>query len=430
MPGRQLQEKSAAAMRLAVFTNQFPARTSSFFARDMRALLEAGVEMDIFPLYPLDPSLWGAVPEILPPEILPPERVHHISPAAALGGPSRGRLQQLPGFGRDVLAIQRSAIRFGPDCCLKSTYAAAKAWGWARQFPGGTFDHVLAYWGNYAATSAYLYHRLTDPTVPFSMFAHARMDLYQKQVYLEEKLGYADNVFLVCEYNRAYLRTRYPRLFPRLEAHIHIHHLGLELDSIPFTPGPRPPDLVLAVGRLERLKGHHCLLDAVRMLRDRGVRVRAEFAGGGEEEAALRRQAQQLGLEEQVRFLGWLDLKEVMDAMRSATVLVHPSVRPDAMPTVVKEAIAVGTPVIASDLAGIPEMLDGGRCGVLTPAGDVAGLAAAIERLLGDESLRAHYAALGRRHAEERFDLWRNGRQLARRLRTTQRRNEPTNGQG
>jgi glycosyltransferase involved in cell wall biosynthesis len=103
--------------------------------------------------------------------------------------------------------------------------------------------------------------------------------------------------------------------------------------------------------------------------------------------------------------------------------LVHPSIMPDAMPTVLKEALAVGTPVIASDLAGIPEILDHGRCGVLVPAGDVGALADAIAALLRDEARRREYATVGRQHAERLFDLRRTGQRLAEQLRSTPRRN-------
>jgi glycosyltransferase involved in cell wall biosynthesis len=110
--------------------------------------------------------------------------------------------------------------------------------------------------------------------------------------------------------------------------------------------------------------------------------------------------------------------------MRAATILVHPPISPDAMPTVIKEAMAVGTPVIASDLAGIPEMLDQGRCGVLVPPGDRAALAQAIAALLEDPDRRRHYAEAGRRHTERRFDQRINGATLARRLATTVRREQ------
>ena len=69
--------------------------------------------------------------------------------------------------------------------------------------------------------------------------------------------------------------------------------------------------------------------------------------------------------------------------MRRATLLVHPSIGlGDAVPTVIKEAMALGTPVVASAVAGIPELLDEGRCGVLTPPRDPVALSEAMERLL------------------------------------------------
>ena len=64
-------------MRLAVFTSKYPARVSTFFERDMRTLIAAGVELEIFPIYPLDASLWRYGLDILSEAILPRARVHH-----------------------------------------------------------------------------------------------------------------------------------------------------------------------------------------------------------------------------------------------------------------------------------------------------------------------------------------------------------------
>jgi glycosyltransferase involved in cell wall biosynthesis len=248
------------------------------------------------------------------------------------------------------------------------------------------------------------------------------MDLYREQVYLAEKMLYADNVFLVCEFNREYIRARFPEAFPRLADKIQIHHLGLDMAATPYSFNGRPENRLVAVGRFERLKGLHCLLEAVAQLSRRGRLLELELIGGGEEEERLRTQAVRLGIAERVLFRGWLSGDGVFDALQKATLLVHPSILPDAMPTVIKEAIAVGTPVIASNLAGIPEILDGGSCGMLVPPGDVAAMIAAIERLLDDQPLRVRYAAAGRAHAERRFDMWANGRLLAERLRATPRR--------
>ena len=409
-------------MRLAVFTNQFPSRVSTFFARDVRGLLDQGIDVDVFPLYPLDASLWKYVPAALNERVLPRDHVHHVSLRACARLGSGNQFARLGRFALDATAITTASLHGGPGRTAKSVYAALKGWAWAQRC-AGRYDHVLAYWGNYPATSAYVFHRLTDARVPFSMIVHARIDLYQTPVFLAQKMLYADNIFLVCEFNRDYLERKFPRVFPRLAAKIHIHHLGLDLREAHFSSAPRPPARVLAVGRFEELKGFHILLRAVDALAKRGITAEVELVGGGDWEGSLRALTADLGLAKQVNFRGWLPPDQVLDAMRRATVLVHPSVTLDAMPTVIKEALAVGTPVIASDVAGIPEILAGGRCGVLVPPGNIGALADAVAALLADPAGQRAYARAGREHAERVFDLERNAQRFAEQLRSTRRRN-------
>jgi glycosyltransferase involved in cell wall biosynthesis len=164
------------------------------------------------------------------------------------------------------------------------------------------------------------------------------------------------------------------------------------------------------------------LIQAVARIAERGVDVELELVGDGPERARLTELARRLGILPRVLFRGFLTFDRVREAMAEATMLVHPSIGlGDAVPTVIKEAMAVGSPVIASHAAGIPELLDGGRCGVLVPPRDVDALADAIERLLGAGVLRRQYADAGRRYAEQQFDLWRNGSALAARLKSAVR---------
>ncbi len=408
-------------MRLGVFTNQFPALLNTFFARDMRALLECGIELDVFAFYPPDQRLWENVPELLNSSVLPRNRVHHFEMAKlAMAGAPWPPSRAIP-FARDALPLLAAAARFGGAHAVKSAYASAYAWACAKEFGAQRFDHILAYWGNHAASVAYLFHRRTQPDVPFSMFVRARMDLYRQPAFLREKMLYADNIFLVCEFNRGYLRNHFGDVFPRISDRIALHYSGLPLEQIPFEPGNRPPARLVAAGNLEPLKGFACLIEGMSALRRRGVETSLDLIGGGPQDGALRALAARLGLAHQVKFHGWLKSDQVLALMRQATVLVHPPVERDAMPNVVKEALAVGTPVIASDLAGIPEMLDGGRCGVLVPPADVEALADAIQALLADPVRRLDFAAAGRQHMEARFNLWQNGRVLADRLRMTVR---------
>ena len=408
-------------MRLAVFTNQFPAPVNTFFARDMRALIECGVQIEVFAFYPPEERYWTHVPACLGGDVLPRARVHHSSPRSLLRAAAPLPFRQWARFASAATPIIGAAARYGAGPAAKSAYAAAYAWAWSRATGRPEFDHVLAYWGNYAATSAYLFHRLTHPHVPFSMFAHARVDLYRHPAWLAPKFLYADNIFLVCEYNRRYIADKYPGIYPRIAAKIHVHHLGLPLEEISFEPDGRDERTLVAVGRLEPLKGLDNLIEAAAALRARGTELKVEIVGVGEQESELRELAVARGMEQLVTFRGLLSSDDTLKAIRRATVLVHPSIAPDAMPTVLKEALAVGTPAVASDLAGATEILDAGACGLLVPANDVAALVDAIDRLLQSAPLRRELARRGRERAETMFDLWRNGAALADRLRATLR---------
>ena len=300
-------------------------------------------------------------------------------------------------------------------------YVMVKAWGWAARF-GDRYDHVLAYWGNYAGTAAYAFHRLIDRPIPFSIWLHAGTDLYgkRKRIFLREKIRYADNVITCCEFNRRFMQDLYPDIAAEISDKTHVCYHGLDLAAFPFVPDSRPPARVIAVGRLARFKGFDYLLRAAQLCRQRGVNVEVEIVGDGPEAGALKALAGELGIADQVTFRGYIPFSDVRTAMSRSTVLVHPSDGlGDGLPNVLREAMAVGTPVIASKVAGIPEALDDGRCGTLVPPKDVAALAQAIERLLGDEERRRRFATLGRRRTEELFDLTRNGVRLAERLRST-----------
>ena len=401
-------------MKLAVFTSKYPARVATFFERDMRALIDAGISVDVFPIHPLDDAMWRYADPMLD-HVLPRDRVHHLdwlgSLGATLGGGWRGRGR----FARDAIAATLAALPHGVIPFAKTAYVAPKAWAAAQRF-GDRYDHVLAYWGNYAGTCAYLFHRLQRRRVPFSIWVHAGTDLYFRPAYLRQKLEYADNILTCCEFNRDFILQRYEPVAATLAPKIHVCYHGLDLagSTFPYQPDGRPPRRLLAVGRLARDKGFAYLLHAVRQLADRGYSVELEIVGDGPERATLERLSQTLGIGSSVTFRGWLRFAEVRDAMSAATALVHPSDRlGDGLPNVLREAMALGTPVIASRVAGIPEALDDGHCGILVPPRDVPALASAIVRLLDDAVLRAGLTERARRRTEDLFDMTRNGRRLA-----------------
>src|SRR5438876_10740905 len=92
-------------VRLAVFTSKYPARVATFFERDMRALLDAGVEIDVFAVAPLDQRLWRYRLDILGEDILPRHRVHHLRLLESLGHARPWPLRKVATFVRDAAAV-------------------------------------------------------------------------------------------------------------------------------------------------------------------------------------------------------------------------------------------------------------------------------------------------------------------------------------
>ncbi len=96
---------------------------------------------------------------------------------------------------------------------------------------------------------------------------------------------------------------------------------------------------------------------------------------------------------------------DVADLVNALDVVVHTSVRPEPFGRVILEAMLLGKPVVATDAGGVPELIEDGTTGFLTPPGDAAALGECLARLLGDAALRARLGAAARRAAHEQFSL-------------------------
>lgn len=154
------------------------------------------------------------------------------------------------------------------------------------------------------------------------------------------------------------------------------------------------------LGRLVYLKGVHHLVEAVGLLKGR-LTARIMLVGEGEEQKSLHDQCRQLGISDQVEFLGWQD--HPWRVLASADLLVQPSLT-EAFPQSIVEAMALGVPVVASDCSpGIREILEHGKYGRLVPPADSKALADAIEEMMADPQLRAKYRDLGKERIQRFF---------------------------
>jgi glycosyltransferase involved in cell wall biosynthesis len=160
--------------------------------------------------------------------------------------------------------------------------------------------------------------------------------------------------------------------------------------------------LVLAVGRLAAVKGYDVLIRAAAALRDDGRAVRVAIAGDGPERGALSGLIAALGLEREVTLLGLRS--DVGDLLAAADVVVMSS-HSEGAPLAVLEYMAAGTPIVATKVGGIPELIDDGVHGLLVAPGHPAALAAEVARILDDRDLADRLAGAARIRRSTEFDL-------------------------
>jgi glycosyltransferase involved in cell wall biosynthesis len=186
---------------------------------------------------------------------------------------------------------------------------------------------------------------------------------------------------------RRYLETGWDR-----PDHVVTVHNGIQVDTVPGSGlrlrrelGIGAEDIVLAmVAVLRPGKGHDIAALAVRALREEYPNLKLLVLGDGPDRAEIERELEVAG--DTVVMAGFSD--DVLDVLDGVDILVHPS-RVDAFPTALLESLATGTPVVATAVGGIPEIVTDGETGLLlAPPPTVEGLTDALRRLLDDPGLR------------------------------------------
>jgi glycosyltransferase involved in cell wall biosynthesis len=165
---------------------------------------------------------------------------------------------------------------------------------------------------------------------------------------------------------------------------------------------PREARVLVAAGRLSPEKGHRDLLEAMQLLLDLRPPPYLVVVGDGIEAAALRRQAASSGLQDRVVFAGFR--RDVLGLLAGADVVVNPSLT-EGLPNVILEAFSVKTPVVATDVGGVKELVIPGETGWLTPAADPAALARAIREALQDGRRACALGTNGWRHVSTHFSF-------------------------
>ncbi len=382
-------------LHVAYVVHGFPERSETFVANEIDHVRRAGVEVTLHAMRPPQvpaPDLaeragveadrlpdgatlsWGRVLREL-------ARLATTNPVRVL----RAMLLLL----RDPQSANRGSFKLG------TMHAAG--------LRGRGVDLIHAHFADFPASIAMFSAALLG--VPFTFTGHA-FDLFLSPFDLQRKMRRAAVTVDVCDYNRRRVRE--------VEGDVGTHvYVPCGVDVEAFEPTATPADAdphVVAIGRLVPKKGFADLIDALALLRDEGRLVDCTIVGDGPLMDELTAQVRATDLSDRVALVGSQPAAAVRDVLATATVfclpcVVAPDGDRDSQPVVIKEAMAMGVPVVGTAEVGIPEMVVDGETGRLVPPHDPAALASALGDLLADPDLRATYGAAGRRRVETTFSF-------------------------
>jgi glycosyltransferase involved in cell wall biosynthesis len=257
-------------------------------------------------------------------------------------------------------------------------------------------------------------NRLTG--IPFSFTAHAH-DLYVDQHMLKEKVRAAKFVVAISEYNKN-LITKYAGEAMRNK--IKIVHCGV--DTRLFQPRQKSagqaPFTIVCVGSLEEKKGQTYLVEACKILKQRGLVFVCHLIGDGASRPALEAQISRDGLADVVKLEGGRPRDEVLKMLARADVVSLPSIRTksgkmEGIPVALMEPLACEVPVVSTRISGIPELVEDGLTGLLVAPEDPVALANALQRLANNPELGIRLGQAGREKVLREFDLKDNTAMLA-----------------
>ena len=392
-------------MRLAYLTSQYPATSHTFIRREVAALREDGVSIDTFSVRAPSPS--ELLAEV---DRAESDRTFYIlrQSVSTFVAAHLITLLRMPVRYAQTAGLALKHRPPGLRGLLLSLAHFAESVVLARELRHRSLHHLHNHFANSAATVGLLAMRLAGTGWSFTMHGISEID-YPAGLLLPDKIRAADMVVCVSWFGQAQaMRLVEPAHWSKFR----IVRCGVPLSALPErAEHDGEAKTILCVGRLSAEKGQAGLLEAFAKSRlaSRGARLR--LVGDGPERERLQGLARDLGLEEATTFVGRLPEDETLREIAQAQMVVLPSFM-EGLPIVLMEAMALGVPVIAARVAGIPELVQDGENGLLFTPSDWNELGACMGRLLSDRQLRERLSREGPKTIAARFDSRQSARQL------------------
>lgn len=405
-------------MNVAYVIDTYPRKSELFIRREIDALQRQGVKITLFSLCRPPHREHGADRGQVPEVSEQSEEKRYLSPelpgSRAVPGSPDINVIYLPRFtariDKAAAAVRYIAKTLGesPKLLAARALRSPGAAALASALTAGTFDIVHAHFLGVASTIALVASRMTG--VPLTISAHAG-DIFCTGEGLPAKGRFARRVFVCCQSNVKELAAR---KIPKEKIEVSYH--GLPGDFAARTRETRKEHekpRIVALGRFVEKKGFRYLVSALKELKRWGRHCTLAIYGDGPLESDLREAVRHLDLTGRVEFPGWVEDGDTSVLYAGADAVVCPSVIAgggdrDGIPNVIIEAMALGIPVVAARVGGIPEAIEDESTGMLVPPNDHVLLAEAINRILSDSSLRETVIENARARAAKQFDITKN----------------------
>ncbi|MGB3740074.1 MAG: glycosyltransferase, partial [Pontixanthobacter sp.] len=355
-------------MKIAYLVSDYHAPSHTFVRREIAALRRLGETILPFGVRGDDDGSNREKRETVP-TILGQSILSHVA----------AFLTQLVGRPRTFVATWLRALSHRPPglrALIWSQFHFIEAVTLARMLRRTGAERLHSHFANSGAVVGMLAARLAD--IPWSVTLHGISETdYPAGYLLPDKLKTASFAAIASRFMKAQaMRVTDPAIWPRF----HIVRCGIDMDAMP----PRSPSgtasqtgtppRIVCVGRLSAEKGYYTLIEAIERLNRASIHPQVTIVGDGPERGALIDAANAANIVENIKFAGALPETQTLARIAAADMLVLPSLM-EGLPVVLMEAMAIGVPVVASRVAGIPELVEHGVTGLTftpTDAGELA----------------------------------------------------------
>jgi glycosyltransferase involved in cell wall biosynthesis len=383
--------------RIAYLLHRFPGITDTFIKREIRSLQQAGTEVQVISVW--KPGQLETTPTILSEWS---SETHFILPKSGLGIAAVVLVSAIRSPRRFLFSLRLalSTARPGFHGTTYQLFYFIEAVLAAEILRRNAIDHIHNHIGDQSGTVTMLAARLAG--VDYSITFHGWPVFFDaKYSRIKEKVLGARFTRAISYFCRSQLMMFSGCTDP---APIKVIHCGLDMKKYCYRPPKMRIKKIFCVARLAPEKGHSFLLGALKLLLDQGHELELRLAGDGPSQQALSTLARDLGISSQVHFLGFLSEEEIISELHASDLCVLPSFV-EGIPVCLMEAMAIGVPVIATNIAGTSELVKDGISGLLVRPSDSQALADAIVKMIDDYEFRLRATELGRKHVVRDFDI-------------------------